>query len=596
MASRIEDYALIGDCETAALVGRDGSIDWLCFPRFDSPACFAALLGGPEHGRWRLAPKGEVTATRRAYRDGTLVLETTFEADGGEVTVVDCMPVRTDVPDVVRLVIGRRGRVRMRSELVVRFDYGSVTPWVRKDEGGILAIAGPDMLHLRTPVELHGEDWKTVVEFDVAEGDRVPFVLTWHRSHQPVPPPIDAEKAIEATEAWWREWAGRCKYEGEWREAVVRSLVTLKALTYAPTGGMVAAATTSLPEHIGGHRNWDYRYCWLRDSTFTLAALLQSGYVEEARAWRRWLLRAVAGRGSELQIMYGVAGERRLTELELPWLPGYEGSRPVRIGNGAAGQVQLDVFGELMDTFYLARRYGLEADEDGWRIERELMRALEDIWRRPDHGIWERRGEPKHYTNSKMMAWVAFDRAVRTVENFGLEGPVERWRATRDELHAEVCERGFDRAEQAFTWEYGGHELDSSLLMMPLVGFLPASDPRVVGTVAAIERRLMRGGFVQRYERSMGKDGGPIFDGAFPLCTTWLADVYALMGREEDARRVLERLLSIRNDVGLLAEEYDPEAGRQLGNFPQAFSHLGLIDTARNLSEREKPAEVRREA
>jgi GH15 family glucan-1,4-alpha-glucosidase len=596
MALRIENYALIGDCQTAGLVGRDGSIDWLCFPRFDSGACFAALLGTPEHGRWVMAPTEPVRQVTRAYRGETLVLETTFEADSGSVTVIDCMPIRTGQPDVVRLVQGRRGTVRMRSELVIRFDYGSITPWVRQEPGGVCAIGGPDTLHLRTPVRLGGEGWRTFGEFEVAAGDQVPFVLTWHRSHDPVPPAIDAVRAIDATAEWWRAWSARCTYEGEWRDAVVRSLITLKALTYSPTGGIVAAPTTSLPEHIGGQRNWDYRYCWLRDSTFTLAALMQSGYIDEARAWRQWLLRAVAGRGEELHIMYGLSGERRLPELELPWLPGYEHSSPVRIGNAASKQFQLDVFGEVLDCLHLGRHFELNEESSDWRVERELLDRLEAVWEEPDEGIWEVRGSKRHFTHSKLMAWVAFDRAVKDVERFGHDGPADRWRRLRNQLHREICDQGFHADRNTFVQYYGGTEVDAALLMMAEVGFLPANDPRIMGTVAAVERDLLRGGFVDRYRTHSGIDGLPPGEGAFLLCTFWLADNYALMGRRADARRTFEHLLAIRNDVGLLAEEYDPLARRQLGNFPQAFSHLGLINTARNLTQRDKPATVRQQA
>ena len=589
---RIEDYALIGDCQTAALVGRDGSIDWLCFPRFDSPACFAALLGTPEHGRWQIVPEGPVRNVTRAYRGETLVLETTFETDTGAVTLTDCMPIRSDQPDVVRLVTGVHGKVRMKMELVARFDYGSITPWVRSEAGGIQAVGGPETLHLHTAVPLRGEGWTTVAEFEISKGEQIPFVLTWHPSHVPVPPAIDPLGAVEATAAWWREWAARSTYEGEWREAVVRSLITLKALTYAPTGGIVAAPTTSLPEHIGGVRNWDYRYCWLRDATFTLAALLQSGHLEEARAWRRWLVRAVAGKGSELHIMYGLAGERRLPEMELPWLPGYERSRPVRIGNAAYDQFQLDVFGEVLDCLHLARSYGLTNDDD-WRIERELLSHLEEVWQQPDEGIWEVRGPKRHFTHSKVMAWVAFDRAVKDVERYGLDGPSDLWRKRRDQLHAEICERGFDTEKNTFVQSYGAKEVDASLLVMAEVGFLPAADPRIVGTIAAIERELVRDGFVDRYRTKSGVDGLPMGEGAFLLCTFWLADNYTLVGKHAEARRIFEGLLAIRNDVGLLAEEYDPVARRQLGNFPQAFSHLALINTARNLTQRPKPVEAR---
>jgi GH15 family glucan-1,4-alpha-glucosidase len=596
MAQLIEDYALIGDCQTTALVGRDGLLDWLCFPRFDSQACFAALLGTPEHGRWLLSPADAVRNVKRSYRGDTLVLETTFTTDTGEVTVIDFMPIRSDQPDVVRLVVGRRGVVRMRTQFTPRLDYGSQTPWVRFEEGGVVAVGGPDTLHLRTPIELRLENWSAIAEFEVKAGQDVPFVLIWHPSHEPLAPPIDAHEALDQTVRWWQEWAARCTYQGEWREAVVRSLITLKALTYAPTGGIVAAPTTSLPEHIGGVRNWDYRYCWLRDATFTLTALLQCGYTAEAKAWREWLLRAVAGKGSELRIMYGVGGERRLPEMELPWLPGYENSPPVRIGNGAYDQFQLDVFGETMDCLHLARHYGLTADVNDWRIERELLGRLEDVWQEPDEGIWEVRGPKQHFTHSKLMAWVAFDRAVKDVNRFGLDGPVDRWQTLRDGLHAEICERGFDPDLNTFVQFYGSKEVDAAILMMAEVGFLPPSDPRIIGTVAAIEKQLVRDGFVDRYHTESGVDGLPKGEGAFLLCTFWLADNYALMGREADARRVFENLLSIRNDVGLLAEEYDPVARRQLGNFPQAFSHLGLINTARNLTQREKPAEVRQNA
>lgn len=593
MPSPIEDYALIGDCHTAALVGRDGSIDWLCFPRFDSGACFAALLGTPEHGRWLVAPVGEVRRTHRSYRGDTLVLDTTFETDEGAVTVTDCMPIRTSEPDLVRLVRGVRGRVRMRTELIVRFDYGSITPWVRRENGGVRAIAGPDTIELRTPVPLHGEHWATVAEFDVEEGQEVPFVLHWHRSHVEAPPAIDAADAVVSTVAWWEEWASRCTYTGEYRDAVMRSLITLKALTYAPTGGIVAAATTSLPEHIGGPRNWDYRYCWLRDATFTLSALLQCGYTDEAREWRTWLLRAVAGRGDELHIMYGLAGERRLPEMELPWLPGYEQSRPVRIGNAAYAQFQLDVFGEVLDCLHLGRHFGLKDAMQDWRIEQELLARLEDVWREPDEGIWEVRGPQRHFTHSKLMAWVAFDRAVKDVERFGLDGPVERWRGLRDVLHAEICTRGFNHQRNTFVQSYGGTEVDAALLVMPAMGFLPATDPRIRGTVAAIEADLMRDGFVDRYRTESGVDGLPHGEGAFLLCAFWLADAYALMGRTDEARTLFERLLAVRNDVGLLAEEYDPACRRQLGNFPQAFSHLGLINTALNLTPGQEPSVIR---
>lgn len=595
MASRIEDYALIGDCQSAGLVGRDGSIDWLCLPRFDSASCFAALLGTDNHGRWIVAPAESVRRVTRTYRRDTLVLETTFETATGSATVVDCMPVRTAGPDLIRLVRGVSGVVRMRTELAIRFDYGSVTPWVRREPEGVCAIGGPDTVHLRTPVALHGHGLTTVGDFVVAEGDEVPLVLSWHPSHESPPAPIAAEDAIEATARWWRSWVAECTYEGEWRDDVVRSLITLKALTFEPTGGIVAAPTTSLPERIGGQRNWDYRYCWLRDATFTLAALMQSGYVAEARAWREWLLRAVAGMATELRIMYGIAGERRLPELELPWLPGYENSSPVRIGNAAHDQFQLDVFGEVLDCLHLGRRSGLQDASGDWRIERELLARLEAVWQEADQGIWETRGPKRQFTHSKLMAWVAFDRAVKDVERFGLDGPVGTWRLLRDRLHKEICDRGFSTNRNAFVQTYGGTDVDAALLMMAQVGFLPASDPRIIGTVNAIEQDLLRAGFVDRYRTESGVDGLPAGEGAFLLCTFWLADNYALMGRIDDARRVFENLLSIRNDVGLLAEEYDPIARRQLGNFPQAFSHLGLINTARNLTQRDKPAATRQQ-
>ncbi len=593
MAARIEDYALIGDCHTAALVSLDGSIDWLCFPRFDSGACFAALLGTPDNGRWRIAPVGDVTRRSRRYVGDTLVLETTFETASGAVTVTDCMPVRTGEPDLVRLVRGTRGTVRMRTEFVVRFDYGSITPWVQRDTHGVRAIGGPDAIGLHTPVRLHGEGWTTVGEFDVREGDQVPFVLHWHRSHDGASISIDAAAAVAATVDWWEEWASHCTYAGEYREQVLRSLITLKALTYAPTGGIVAAATTSLPEQIGGVRNWDYRFCWLRDATFTLTALLHCGYLEEARAWREWLLRAVAGRGSELHIMYGLAGERRLTEVELPWLDGYEGSRPVRVGNAAYAQFQLDVFGEVLDCLHLGRRNGLQNGMQDWRIEQEMLARLEDVWEMPDEGLWEVRGPRRHFTHSKLMAWVAFDRAIKDVESFGLDGPVDRWRALRDRLHAEICARGYSTARNSFVQSYDSEEVDAALLVIPQIGFLPADDPRVLGTIRAVEADLLRDGFVERYRTTSGVDGLPHGEGAFLLCTTWLADAYALTGRLAEARATFERVCAIRNDLGLLAEQYCPVQQRQLGNFPQAFSHLGLINTALNLTQRKKPAEER---
>jgi GH15 family glucan-1,4-alpha-glucosidase len=590
MPSRIEDYAVIGDCHTAALVARNGSIDWLCFPRFDSSACFAALLGNEDHGRWIIAPAAEIRRVDRRYRDGTLVLETDYESADGAVTLIDCMPPRSREPDLVRVVVGRRGQVRMRMQLIIRFDYGSIVPWVRRVEDGIRAVAGPDTLMLKTPVALHGADFRTEAEFTVSAGQRVPFVLMWHPSHEPEPDVIDAEDTIASTDQWWREWSGRCTYEGPWREAVIRSLITLKALTYAPTGGIVAAPTTSLPEQLGGVRNWDYRYCWVRDATFTLYALMLAGYTAEACAWREWLLRAVAGKPSQLNIMYGLAGERRLTELELDWLPGYEGSSPVRIGNAACLQFQLDVYGELMDALHLARRGGLEPDENAWRVERALTQYLESAWSEPDNGIWEMRGPKRHFTHSKVMAWVAVDRMVKAVERFGLQGPVERWRSLRATIHEEVCRNGFDRERNRFVQYYGGAELDASLLMIPLVGFLPASDARVRGTVEAIERDLMADGFVLRYRTKQDIDALPPGEAAFLACSFWLADNLALLERKQDALRLFERLLSLCNDVGLLSEGYDPGNKRLLGNFPQALSHLALINTACNLSRDRGPA------
>ena len=590
MASLIEDYAMIGDCHTAALVSRGGSIDWLCFPRFDSGACFAALLGTEDNGRWLLTPVGEIREIRRRYRNGTLVLETDYETDYGAVTVVDCMPPRSSAPDLVRIVIGKRGQVRMQMQLIIRFDYGSIIPWIRRTESGLRAIAGPDTLVLNSGVDLRNENFRTEAEFTVSEGQRVPFVLMWHPSHDPAPPLPDPEDILTHTEQWWREWSSRCTYEGPWRESVVRSLITLKALTYAPTGGMVAAATTSLPEQLGGVRNWDYRYCWLRDATFTLYALMLGGYMDEARAWREWLLRAVAGNPSELNIMYGLAGERRLPELELQWLPGYAASAPVRTGNAAWQQFQLDVYGEVMDAMHLARRGGLPPDENAWRVERALIDYLESAWSRPDNGIWEMRGPQRHFTHSKVMAWVAVDRMIKAVERFGLHGPVERWRRLRSTIHDEVCRDGFDHVRNTFVQYYGGNELDASLLMIPLVGFLPAGDARVRGTVERIEKDLMADGFVLRYRTKQHIDGLPPGEAAFLACSFWLADNLALMNRREDALRLFERLLALCNDVGLLSEGYDPANKRMLGNFPQALSHLALVNTAYNLSARVGPA------
>ena len=582
----IEDYAVVGDTMTAALVARDGSIDWLCLPRFDSGACFARLLGTEDHGRWLLRPAGEVTSSARRYLPGSLVLETTWETPDGGVRVLDFMPVRGEHADVVRIVEGVRGAVRMTTELVVRFDYGRTVPWVRRHDDGVLSlVAGPDALYLATPVETHGENLRTVGEFAVRAGERVPFVLVWDFSHHPRPEPPDPEESLRHTLDHWAEWTGRCGYEGEWAEIVQRSLITLKALTYAPTGGIVAAATTSLPEHVGGVRNWDYRYCWLRDATFTLQALTVAGYTDEAAAWRDWLLRAVAGDVAELQTMYGVAGERRLPEWEVGWLPGYEGSRPVRIGNAAVDQFQLDVYGEVMDALHQNGRAGVGHAEASWAFQRELLRYLTGAWREPDEGIWEVRGPRRHFTHSKVMAWVAFDRAVKAVESFGREGPVDEWRAVRDEIHADVCAHGYDAARGSFVQSYGATGLDAALLLIPLVGFLPASDPRVAGTVAAIEAELCEDGLVHRYRTAETQDGLPPGEGAFLACSFWLVDNLTLLGRRAEAETLFRRLVSLANDVGLLSEEYDVRAGRQLGNFPQAFSHVALVNSAYLLAD-----------
>jgi GH15 family glucan-1,4-alpha-glucosidase len=586
--ARIEDYGLIGDLQTAALVGRNGSIDWACFPRFDSGACFAAILGDSDHGRWIVAPRGDAWEGGRRYRPGTLVLETEWETDTGAVRVVDFMPPRGKAPDIVRIVEGMRGHVDMFSELVIRFDYGGTIPWVRRIGDGRIAVAGPDALCFRTPVEHRGENMRTIAEFTVRKGDRVPFTLTWYPSNERPPRAINAEHALDETVTYWEEWSNRCDYTGKWKDDVQSSLTVLKALTYAPTGGIVAAPTTSLPEKIGGERNWDYRYCWLRDATLTLLAFLNAGYLEEARAWRVWLLRAAAGDPSALQIMYGVAGERRLFELTLPWLPGYEGSQPVRVGNAAAGQFQLDVYGEVLDALHQARVNQLEMSKEAWSLQRRLLGFLEHAWKEPDEGIWEVRGPRRHFTHSKVMAWVAFDRGVQAVERFGRSGPVERWRKIRTAIHREVCEKGFDGELNSFTQSYGSKLLDASLLMIPLVGFLPADDPRMVGTVAAIERVLVRDKLVYRYshdEEARSVDGLPPGEGAFLPCTFWLADNLALQGRQAEAEEIFQHLLDLRNDLGLVAEEWDPETRRQLGNFPQAFTHVALVNTAFNLSQ-----------
>ncbi|HEY7326842.1 MAG TPA: glycoside hydrolase family 15 protein [Gemmataceae bacterium] len=595
MASRIEDYGLIGDCETAALVGKDGSLDWLCLPRFDSGACFAALLGNQEHGCWQIAPAGEVRKVSRHYRQGTIILETTFETDEGTVTLIDGMAIRAEHPVLIRCVRGDRGQVHMRLKLVLRFDYGSIVPWVTQlEEGGIRAIAGPDTLVLTTQVPLRGDDHSTVAEFTVSKGQEVPFMLAWRASHERERRAVDPMKLLHKTETAWRKWSRGCECSGPWGEAMLRSLITLKALTYAPTGGVVAAPTTSLPEQLGGVRNWDYRLCWIRDATFTLYALMAAGYKEEARAWREWLLRAAAGNPDKLQIMYGLAGERRLTEWEVDWLPGYEGSRPVRVGNGAYKQFQLDVYGEMLDAMYQSRRIGLEPEEAAWNLEKAIIHFLESAWKKPDEGIWEVRGPHRHFTHSKIMAWVAFDRAVKIVEKFGVEGPVDHWRSIRDVVHKEVCEQGFNSDKNSFVQYYGSTEPDASLLMAPLVGFLPADDPRVAGTVACIERELLHDGFVQRYKTHPEIDGLPPGEGVFLPCTFWLADNYVMLGRQKEAKQVFERLLGLCNDLGLISEEYDPQTQRLVGNFPQAFTHVGLINTALNLRRQgDHPAEHR---
>ncbi|MCT7352273.1 glycoside hydrolase family 15 protein [Streptomyces sp. 15-116A] len=581
---RIEDYALIGDEQTAALVGVDGSVDWLCLPRFDSGACFARLLGDEDNGHWRIAPVGADRCTRRAYRPDTLVLDTEWETDEGAIRITDLMPQRDRAPDLVRIVQGVRGEVTVRSTLRLRFDYGSVVPWVRRSDGHRVAVAGPDSAWLRSEPEVHtwGEDQGTHSEFTVKEGERVAFVLTWHPSHEQRPPLIDPYVSLRHSVADWRAWASRCRYDGPYRDAVVRSLITLKALTYAPTGGIVAAPTTSLPEEPGGVRNWDYRFCWLRDSTLTLNALLAAGYQEEAEAWRDWLLRAVAGDPADLQIMYGVAGERRLPEFELPWLAGFDGARPVRIGNDAVNQLQLDVYGEVMDSLALARRSGLPPKPDIWALQTVLMDFLRSAWRQPDEGLWEVRGGRRHFVHSKVMVWVAADRAVRTLEEHpDFDGDLDGWRELRDEVHREVCEKGYDPERNTFTQSYGSRELDAALLLIPRVGFLPPDDPRVIGTIDAIREELGQGGLLRRYTSdAVTVDGLPGEEGTFLVCSFWLADALHLTGRTKEARELFERLLGLANDVGLLAEEYDSVEGRLLGNFPQAFSHIGLVNTA----------------
>ena len=588
MPLRIEDYGLIGDCETAALVGRDGSIDWLCWPGFDSDACFAALLGTRKNGRWLIAPADEIKTSSRRYWDNTLILETRFETDSGTVALIDFMPPRGDASDVVRLVRGIKGRVKMRMQLVIRFGLGIDVPWVKRteDRSALLAIAGPDMTVLRSPIETRGEDMTTVADFEVGAGETIPFVLTYGPSHVELPDPIEPEVALKDTEDFWKEWCGHSSYEGEHRELVLRSLITLKALTFEPTGGIVAAPTTSLPEKLGGARNWDYRFCWLRDATFTLLALMNSGFTEEAMAWHDWLLRAVAGSPDNMQIMYGIWGRRRLLEWEASWLPGYEGAQPVRIGNAAHAQLQLDVYGELVDAFHQARMAKLKFDGGTWALECAVLKHLAEVWDQPDHGIWERRGEPKHYVFSKVMSWVAFDRAIKSAEKFGFEAPLEDWFRLRDTIQRDVCERGFDKSLNSFVESYGSKLFDASLLLLPAVGFLPADDARICGTLAAIKKHMMRDGLVLRHDpREVLSDEKQPIEGAFLACSLWLADAHVLAGEVAKAQTLFDRVVALANDLGLLAEEYDTAARRQTGNFPQALTHIALINTAHNLDE-----------
>ena len=592
---RLEDYGFVGDTHSGALIGANGSIDWLCTPRFDSAACFAALLGDEENGCWRISPRGFQGNGVQSYQEDTLVLETLFETDSGAIRLIDFMPPRGKFRDVVRIVEGVRGTVDVDMKLRARFDYGVAIPWVKRSPEGLTAIAGPDALVLRSDVETVGEGFSTAAHFRMAKGDRKSFVLTWHPSHLPMPEAIDVNDALFQTQQYWREWAARCTYKGEWRSQVVRSLLTLKALTYAPTGGIMAALTTSLPEKLGGVRNWDYRFCWLRDATFTLYSFMMGGYTEEAAAWSNWLLRAVAGDPAKLQIMYGAAGERRLSEFQLPHLSGYENSLPVRIGNAASEQFQLDVYGEVLDAMYVARTMKIDKEAEHWHLERHLVDFVVGNWTKPDEGIWEIRGPRRHFTHSKVMAWVAIDRAVRTVEEFGLEGDIDKWRDVRQQIHDEVCREGFHQGRQAFTQFYGSEKLDASLLMVPLVGFLPASDPRVRSTIEVIEKELVVNGYVQRYhpDKSADVDGLPPGEGSFLPCSFWLVDCLHLIGREKDARAMFERLLKVSTRLGLLSEEYDTEAQRLIGNFPQAFSHISLINTARNLSPKPGPADQR---
>ncbi|MCK1301602.1 glycoside hydrolase family 15 protein [Bradyrhizobium sp. 24] len=584
MSQKIEDYALIGDCETAALVGRNGSIDWLCWPAFDSDACFAALLGTHKNGRWLIAPGEDVTATSRRYLGDTLILETRFETKSGTVALIDFMPPRGKASDIVRLVRGVSGTVKMRMELVIRFGFGVDIPWVRRIDHSLLAVAGQDMTVLRTPAQTRGEDLTTVSDFEVKAGETVPFVLTYGPSHLEPPPPIDPELALQETEKFWQDWCSHCNRDGDYRDLIVRSLITLKALTFGPTGGIVAAPTTSLPEKLGGARNWDYRFCWLRDATFTLLALMNSGYTEEASAWHNWLLRAAAGSPSNMQIMYGIWGQRRLLEWEATWLDGYEGAQPVRVGNAAHAQLQLDVYGELIDAFHQSRMAKLKLDDESWALECAVLKHLAEVWDQPDHGIWERRGEPKHYVFSKVMTWVAFDRGIKSAETFGFKAPLLHWRTLRDAIHRDVCNRGFDVEENAFVESYGSKLLDASVLLLPAVGFLEASDPRIRGTIAAVENHMLRDGFVLRHDPREVPAGQPPLEGAFLACSLWLADAHVLSGDLDKAQILFDRVVGIANDVGLLAEEYDSGAKRQTGNFPQALTHIALVNTAHNLS------------
>jgi GH15 family glucan-1,4-alpha-glucosidase len=585
---KIEQYAVIGDMHTMALVGSNGSIDWLCLPQFGSAACFASLLGLDANGYWRISTSDPNPAVKRRYQDDTLILETEYITTTGRARVIDFMPVQSRERQIIRVVEGIEGNVDMHMRMIIRFDYGKTVPWVRHlDNAGFVAVAGPNALTLHTPVETHGVDLSSVADFSVSQGERKPFVLTWHPSHEEYSDPDMAIDAVlEKTRAYWTTWSSRCKYKGPWRAAMIRSLITLKALTYEPTGAIMAAATTSLPEFIGGVRNWDYRFCWLRDATFTLYSFMTAGYQDEARAWSNWLLRAVAGDPSQMQIIYGASGERFLSEVELPHLVGYENSRPVRIGNAASEQFQLDVYGEVMDAMNLARTSGIKTDEDSWRLQLHLVTFVAEHWMDPDEGIWEIRGPRRHFTHSKMMAWVAIDRAVKGVEQFGLTGDVTKWISLRATIHDDICRQGFNSSRNAFTQFYGASELDASLLMMPLVGFLPATDPRIISTVDLIEKELVTGGFVQRYQTSPSGDvdGLPPGEGTFLPCSFWLADCLHLMKRFDDARELYERLLAVRNDVGLLSEEYDSLERRQLGNYPQAFSHVCLVNTAYNLN------------